>query len=37
MRLWDAIMLEGNEILLRTALAIWAKCSKLVVVTNVHK
>ena len=28
MRLWDACMLEGNEVLLRAALAIWARCAK---------
>uniref|UniRef100_A0A1I7XDH4 Rab-GAP TBC domain-containing protein n=1 Tax=Heterorhabditis bacteriophora TaxID=37862 RepID=A0A1I7XDH4_HETBA len=27
-RIWDAIMLEGSEILLRTAIALWAKMSR---------
>ncbi|XP_021369898.1 TBC1 domain family member 30-like isoform X2 [Mizuhopecten yessoensis] len=28
LRVWDSILLEGSEILLRTALAIWGKLSK---------
>lgn len=27
-RIWDSLMLEGSEILLRTALALWAKTGK---------
>ena len=25
LRIWDSVMLDGNEIVLRVALAIWAK------------
>ena len=25
LRIWDSVLLDGNEILLRVALAIWAK------------
>ena len=28
LRVWDSILLEGSEILLRTALAIWGKLTK---------
>ena len=28
LRVWDLIFLQGNEVLIRTALAIWAKHSK---------
>jgi len=30
LRIWDAALLEGSEVLLRVALAIWAKLGKLV-------
>ncbi|CAI4227107.1 unnamed protein product [Auanema sp. JU1783] len=33
-RIWDAVMLEGSEVLLRTALAIWAKISKKILMTS---
>lgn len=33
-RLWDALMLDGSEILLRTSLAIWAKISRYVIVAD---
>uniref|UniRef100_A0A914W0D4 Rab-GAP TBC domain-containing protein n=1 Tax=Plectus sambesii TaxID=2011161 RepID=A0A914W0D4_9BILA len=33
-RLWDALMLDGSEILLRTSLAIWAKISRRVLRTQ---
>ena len=29
-RVWDALMLEGSEILLRVSLGIWAKISRYV-------
>uniref|UniRef100_A0A914ZW48 Rab-GAP TBC domain-containing protein n=3 Tax=Parascaris univalens TaxID=6257 RepID=A0A914ZW48_PARUN len=32
-RLWDALMLEGSEVLLRASLAIWAKFSKRILST----
>ncbi|XP_055999134.1 TBC1 domain family member 30-like isoform X3 [Ostrea edulis] len=31
LRVWDSILLEGSEILLRTALAIWGKLTKRIV------
>uniref|UniRef100_F1KW87 TBC1 domain family member 30 n=1 Tax=Ascaris suum TaxID=6253 RepID=F1KW87_ASCSU len=33
-RLWDALMLEGSEVLLRASLAIWAKFSKRILSTT---
>ncbi|GMT24883.1 hypothetical protein PFISCL1PPCAC_16180, partial [Pristionchus fissidentatus] len=33
-RIWDAIMLEGSEVLLRTAVAIWSKIGKRVILTK---
>ncbi|VDN56985.1 unnamed protein product [Dracunculus medinensis] len=33
-RIWDALMLEGSEILLRTSLVIWAKLSKRILKTK---
>lgn len=30
LRVWDSVLLEGSEILLRTALAIWGKLSECV-------
>lgn len=31
LRIWDAVLLEGSEVLLRVALAIWAKLGRLVI------
>ncbi|GMS96004.1 hypothetical protein PENTCL1PPCAC_18179, partial [Pristionchus entomophagus] len=33
-RIWDAIMLEGSEVLLRSAVAIWSKIGKRVILTK---
>ncbi|GMR48484.1 hypothetical protein PMAYCL1PPCAC_18679, partial [Pristionchus mayeri] len=33
-RIWDAIVLEGSEVLLRTAVAIWSKIGKRVILTK---
>lgn len=30
LRIWDAVLLEGSEVLLRVALAIWAKLGRYV-------
>ena len=32
LRIWDTVLLEGSEVLLRVALAIWAKLGKYVVI-----
>ncbi|KAK6747497.1 hypothetical protein RB195_000603 [Necator americanus] len=34
MRVWDALMLQGSEILLRTAIALWSKMSRKILRTS---
>ncbi|KAK5967206.1 Rab-GAP TBC domain-containing protein [Trichostrongylus colubriformis] len=34
MRVWDALMLQGSEVLLRTAIAIWSKMSRRILRTS---
>ncbi|KAK6057716.1 TBC domain protein [Cooperia oncophora] len=34
MRVWDALMLQGSEILLRTAVALWSKMSRKILRTS---
>lgn len=34
LRIWDAVLLEGSEVLLRVALAIWAKLAEYVFAIN---
>ncbi|EYC39947.1 hypothetical protein Y032_0635g914 [Ancylostoma ceylanicum] len=34
LRLWDALMLQGSEVLLRTAIALWSKMSRKILRTS---
>ncbi|KAK6014227.1 hypothetical protein OSTOST_20419 [Ostertagia ostertagi] len=34
MRVWDALMLQGSEVLLRTAIALWSKMSRTILRTS---